>query len=430
MLQRQTMAMQAEKYLTIQFRLEEIQKKQDLDVILQTHPSKRKYHSKISTRIDSTDKVRLVLQEFAKRNKYQYEYFRTKNEFHIRVPGNYLTQNSIAKERTGSEESSNKDLNPDELSLTNFLGEVIYKMPHNFRPNTPENLSGSSFLKGFIRTTKEKRSFIYKREPINYADFNALEARIQSKFNLYRESNKSCIGIICLGDTTKITITPSVRDNLSFEESVDIQTIKLLSPGTKLIHYTGISVLSALKTAITDKVNRPDVLILHHGDSVFDYTETETNEIKKQLLKAASEGISVVSPYLLEHDNNFILGSTNNILHSLDLTLRCFVQYSTNNSTDSIPIHYQNSKYIVSLAQLNPVLWAIRIAWLNRKLGYRLGFFQNFIESMDIFTKGGNLFLSIDNKQIIGYNNPLLNSEPILINDLLECLRHKGGDHE
>lgn len=303
-------------------------------------------------------------------------------------------------------------------------------MPHNFRPNTPDNLSGSSLLKGFIRTTKEKRNFRYKHETINYADFKVLEARINSKKNLYYTPNKTCIGIICLGENTKITINPSLKDNLPFEESTDIQAIKLLSPKTKVIHYEGISVLSALKTAITDKINLPDVLILNYGDSIFDYTKTEIEEIKKQLRNAAYEGISVVSPFVLEHDNNFILGSTKNILHTLDYTLKCYVQTNSNSISDRIPIHYKGEKYTISLAQLNPVLWAIRIAWINKELGFRLGYFQNFIENMNVFTKAGTLFLSIDNNHIIGYNNPLLNSESILMNDLLECLKRKGDKNE
>ena len=426
------MAIKDEKYLTIQFHLKENHQERRLDAFLHTHPSKRKYHSQIATRVQDTDKVRSILQEFAQKRKYEYEYFQSKNEFHLRVPGYYLLQHSIIKEEAGSNHfSSNKELIQDELSLINFLGDVVYKMPCDIRPNTPDDLTGSSFLlKGFIRTTREKRSHKYTREILNNSEYEKLLSLIKTKATLYNKIENACIGIICLGNASKITINPSFSDNLSFEQTADLQLLRILSPNIKTVHYTGISVLSALKTAITDRVNKPDVLLLQNGNSRFDYTDTENEELIDQLKLAAAEGISVISPFTFEHDNNFLLGSTDNILNNLDYTLKCFAGSHMNTVKDMFPIKYKSEKFASPMTQLNPVIWALRIAYLNDKLGYKLGYFQNFLEIQACKKQTGTILLNVQNKYVVGYNSILLNSETMLINDMLSCFENKGGDNE
>jgi hypothetical protein len=173
-----------------------------------------------------------------------------------------------------------------------------------------------------------------------------------------RLNSNQCLGIIEIGQTSNITVHNNSNNLSNFDLTSEIQFAKSLAPDIQLVSYTGISILSALKTAIIDQINRPNLLLLNYTCSVFDLSKTELQELNYWVDIAKNQDILIVSPRT-ESNKNVI--EKESLINKLKGSLKTHVNMANNSSAESIPVDYQGDKYLIPLPQMNAVLWALRL---------------------------------------------------------------------
>jgi hypothetical protein len=389
----------SKKYLKVQFHLG--QRTDDSSFIMHSnelikkHPSNREYH-KIKKRSTVNESSYKILQDFARKHAYEYEIYKSRNEIHLHIPDNYLTANTTKKRKGYLHDepiSSNKNSIDEELSLLIFLGDVVFKIPENQQRISKHSYAGSySLIHGFIKTSIEKKITNYTKNQINELEF--FQYRNQLQQDLVKEDclTNQTIGLIQLIDDARIISNLQINNNLEFETSADLQLLKTICPKCKVIVYTEDSILSALEIAIGDKINKPSVVLIQYDNSVYDYSTTEQKELEYAMYRAALKGITIIST--IETNNEIVKIIKDNIFNTTNYDLKCEFQKQHNNDNSIFPIEYQNKYYKIPLEEMNSVLWAIRTMILNCNLGFRLGYYKEFLFSY-LFSNDINKLIGI-----------------------------------
>lgn len=371
------------KYLKVQFHLDH--KKDDSDFIrhsnelIKKHPSIRKY-DEVKERKAGNESTYRILQDFARKHAYEYEIYKSRNEIYIHIPDNYLTTNTTQKRKENLHDepiSSNKNFTDGELSLTNLLGDVVLKVPKNQkRISKQSHASSSFFFHGFIKTTTEKRISNYTKNQIDESEFFRYKNQLEQKQVKENCKNNQTIGLIQLTDNAKIILNPQINNNLEFGTSADLQLLKSIYPECKVVIYTENSVLSALKIVLEDNINKPSVVLIQHSSPLYDYTATEQEELEHTMYRAALKGITIITP--IKINNKIINIAQDNIFNNTNYNLKCELKKQFDNNL-FFPMEYGNKYYKIPLEEMNSVLWAIRTMILNYKLGFRLGYYNEFL---------------------------------------------------
>lgn len=295
------------------------------------------------------------LESFAKRNAYEYNIFQHKNEFHLNIPENCLRKHIIQNKKAQLQtyESSDKVLSKETLTLINFTGEVVF--------NTIHNSASASIIRGFIKIAQDIRTFNYTIKQVEKQAYQAAK----QQFDLYSQAiqlnSNHCLGIIHIKQA-KDSNKDSKHNQADINLTSEIQFIHAVAPDTQVLCYTGISILSALKTAITDQINKPKLLILNYNCPAFEMSETEFREIRYWVDIAKSRNILIISSITNVSTSEI---ENTSLINQLCGNAKAFVQVNDMFDSPEIPINYQTKNYLIPLKQMNPILWALRLLKLS-----------------------------------------------------------------
>ncbi|MEA1874354.1 MAG: hypothetical protein U9N51_08010 [Bacteroidota bacterium] len=295
-----------------------------------------------------------LLETYARRNAYDYKLYRLKEELHLKVPRNCLHKPIIQnkKAQLQDHDSSNEALNQENLSLINFIGDVIFK------PKKNHDSASASSIRGFIKTSKEQRIFHYTKTAIDKQAYQSAKSAFDNSVQNSKFKSSGCLGIITIGQTSKITVHNNAINLTDFDLTSEIQFAKSIAPKVQLVNYTGISILSALKTAITDQINRPKLLILNYSCPVFELSKTELQEINYWIDIAKARNILIISS---KTESNLDILAKESLAYKLNKTIKADIELNTQLHSHSFPVIYQRKPYLIPLKQLNSIIWALRL---------------------------------------------------------------------
>ncbi len=402
-------------------------------ITIQFHLNSRNYLESIPVTHKKQQDGNFALEAFARKNAYDYSLFPLKNEIHIRVPETYLLQNIIqTKTAQWQAPSSNKVPKSESgtLSLVNFMGDVIFSFERdNPKPNT-NSPATAAFLRGFIKTNQERRIFHYSKEEISRQAYDTINANC-NKYN-YKHLANQCIGIVHVCEQSNISVHSGNASSEDFDFSSEVQCIKQIAPDVRIVRYSGISILSALKTALTDNVNQPGAILIQYGTPIFEYSSTELKELKYYFQKAQENGINIIVPWIsAEKDSNKLLFQEN-VLKHIENSIKAVVDFSNEKPTKKFfGIVHNNSYYKIAANEFNPVMWAIHSLHINALLN-RIELNQNQEQQSNYedfkrrvlkhFAQSKKAYLPIEQSiQAFGSN---------LENQLNYFLQNKGGKYE
>jgi hypothetical protein len=304
-----------------------------------------------------------LLETFAKRNSYDYELYRLKEELHLKVPENRLQKHIIQnnKAQLQNHNSSNNALNQESLSLINFIGDVVFNPSHGS--------ASASLIRGFIKTSKDNRIFHYSKQQIENQKYKDIKRRFESSFQHTRLNSTRCLGIVDIGDTSKISINNKANNQLDFSLSSEIQFAKSFAPDIQLVSYTGISILSALKTAITDKINQPNLIVLNYTCPIFELSETELQELNHWIAIAKAQDILIISPNMVSNKSKI---EKESLVNKLNLSLKAEISKHEKLDIEPFPVDYQGRKYLIPMPEMNTILWALRLLSISSDFNHNI----------------------------------------------------------
>lgn len=400
-------------------------------ITIQFHLNSRNYFESIPVTHKKQQEGNYALEAFARRNAYDYSLFPLKNEIHIRVPETYLLKNIIqTKTAQWQAPSSNKVIKSGTLSLINFMGDVVFSFESdNPKPNT-NSPATAAILKGFIKTNQERRIFHYSKDEISRQAYDTIKTSC-SEFN-YKHLSNQCIGIVHVCDQSNISVHSGNASSEDFDFSSEVQCIKHIAPDVRIVRYSGISILSALKTALTDNVNQPGAILIQYGTPIFEYSSTELKELKYYFQKAQENGINIIVPWIsAEEDSNKLLFQEN-VLKHVDNSIKATVDFSKDKPTSEFfGIVHKDRYYKIAANEFNPVIWAIHSLHINALLNQiELNQNQEQQRNYEDFKRRVLTHFAQSKKSELPKKQRIQASGSDLENQLNYFLQNKGGNYE
>jgi len=358
-----------------------------------------------------------LIESYAQRNAYDYELYKLKKELHLKVPENRLQKHIIQnkKAQLQNHDSSNKVFNQESLSLINFIGDVVFNPSHDS--------ASASLIWGFIKTSKEQRIFNYTKTSIEKQAYQSAKSAFDKRFQKSELNSKGCLGIIKVGHSSKITSHNNSNNFKDIDFTSEVQFVKSLAPDVQLISYTGVSILSALKTAITDQINQPKLLLLNYSCPVFDLSKTEFNELKYWLDKAQARNILIISSKI---DSHTIKLEKESLSYKLNKIQKAKVKLSEQVSSDCFPMMFQGKPYSIPLNQLNAIIWALRLLSISTKLKQTL---KRSLKLTSDFLKHTNKLNQLHDL-ILPFITPGTKIETEYYNWISVQIKNEGGQNE
>ncbi|MGH1338778.1 MAG: S53 family peptidase [Aureispira sp.] len=255
-----------------------------------------------------------------------------------------------------------------------------------------------------------------------------------------------------VGYPTKLTNAATTLKN-NLEVTADIQVAGTLAPKAKLVLYYGETILEAVKSALSDSIHQPDVLSISWGGSELTTSAIELEELSQAFREAAFRGITVIAasgdhgaynglpiPNVMTPVNDPLVlgcGGTEDYLWGGYLTgnkawtgsgggysrrkpTPKYQQKASNiylsRHPQYLPFNPMNGRGVPDIAanaspnsgykivfngqwmpmggtSLSTPLWAALIARLNQALGYKLGFINELLYSLE----GSPAFIQVTN---------------------------------
>ncbi|NQY04717.1 MAG: S8 family serine peptidase [Flavobacteriaceae bacterium] len=281
---------------------EEEQKK--IKQILDSHPRDRDYISyKEHTKILAPDKDKIdELLAYAKSQNWKIDIDKRSRQATIKIHSKDVLDSD--------------DTNPSHLESLRFVnkqGDLILNYPI---PEEVDALDSPTQKTGFVKQNQESRGGKRARIPLQSEEHGYSVLEIAQAYNFPDgDGEGQTIGIIELGGQyiesdleayfakydikqPKIQVVgaPSTKSNNdNVEVTADIQVAGILAPKAKFVIYYGNSILDAMKTALNDWRNKPDIISISWAGSEFGYSELELNELNTVFYEASIRGITVVA---------------------------------------------------------------------------------------------------------------------------------------
>ncbi len=400
----------------------------DLMCHFRKHPAKRPKilrslrFKQIDSRTDSIDR----LCAYAVSRNLNLEYFTGKQEIHIDLPKHILSTTSIQEKEshsttTHSRLSRNEQLT-GKIALTTFLGDVIFKHMLSNKQKTNTKASGSLFLKGYIKTVNETRLPDYEFTESTEDKYNRQIYTLRDIFLPQLNGKGQNIAILNIAEEPGIEKHTNLQQQFSSGESLntEMQLLFMLLPEASITIYHDVSMVSALKTCLVDRVNSPDIIINPYSGFEFDYTNSERNQLNNSLLKAAMSDKTVLS-----YQNNFEPGkfASKSTPANSPYVLGCQAYNATKIEGDhempSSLTFRHGSRYIEAASnQYNLIFWAAQVAKLNQALEFKAGCINyHFVNALSGKHVAGNEYHPLTNLQhISGFQQ--------VHNQLYKALKH------
>jgi hypothetical protein len=373
---------------------------------LKKHPSERaKYlrniHFKnIISRTKSIDN----LCDYAVRQNVNLKYFTRKQEIHIDLPKHQLTNTSIHEKENHSTTTPpgvSHNNNPNgRIALTTFLGDVIFK--HSSSDNTQG--SGSFYLKGYIKTSDEFRIPDYCFTQNTAEQYNRQMLEFTKTKLPHLNGKGQNIAILNLSNATSIEKHTNIQQQFSNSPALntEMQLLFMMLPEASLTIYHDVSVLSALKTCLSDRVNSADIIINPYTGYEHDYTQQELRQFNKSLLKAAMSDMTVLS-YQNSYKSGSFAGKSTPANSPYVLGCQTYItdhEEKTGSSKPTLTFKHKSNYCQAPANQYNLIFWAVQVAKLNQALGLKTGCINHhFVKTLDKEHIAGNETNPVTNLQ-------------------------------